>query len=116
MSNSWLSQVSLASLLAGERVDWQVLAQEAREWEAGAKLFGITPENVNQVMEERLSLLRCVFPDFKQLCENNLQVPTQTMLQALWDLWLPLGAKNCLKQKKFREGYDSGDFRSPGHG
>ncbi len=99
MSNSWLSQVSLASLLAGEREHWQVLAQEVRTWEAGAKLFGITPENVNQVVEERLSLLRCVFPDFKQLCENNLQIPTQTMLQALWDLWLPLGVKIASSRK-----------------
>ena len=37
MSNSWLNHVSLASLLAGENGDWQVLAQEARKWEVGSK-------------------------------------------------------------------------------
>ncbi len=71
--------------------------QEAREAaladELRAKAFGITPENVDEVIERRSHLLKSVFPAFSQFCQTTFQIEPQEMLQVLWDLWLPLGIK-----------------------
>ncbi|MDZ7952047.1 glycerate kinase [Nostoc sp. DedQUE09] len=58
-----------------------------------AKAFGITPENVDEMIERRSHLLKSVFPAFSEFCQATLQVLPQKMLQVLWDLWLPLGIK-----------------------
>jgi D-glycerate 3-kinase len=58
-----------------------------------AKAFGITPENVDEVIKERSHLLKSVLPAFSQFCQTTLQIEPQEMLQVLWDLWLPLGIK-----------------------
>ncbi|MCC5619018.1 glycerate kinase [Nostoc sp. CHAB 5836] len=58
-----------------------------------AKAFGITSENVDEVIERRSHLLKSVFPAFSRFCQTSLQVEPQEMLQVLWDLWLPLGIK-----------------------
>ncbi|MBD2559331.1 MULTISPECIES: glycerate kinase [Nostoc] len=69
--------------------------QEAREAALAdrlrAKAFGITPENVDEVIKERSHLLKSVLPAFSQFCQTSLKVEPQEMLQVLWDLWLPLG-------------------------
>jgi D-glycerate 3-kinase len=58
-----------------------------------AKAFGITPENVDEVIKERSHLLKSVLPAFSQFCQTTLQIEPQEMLQVLCDLWLPLGIK-----------------------
>ncbi|MDZ8084927.1 MAG: glycerate kinase [Nostoc sp. DedQUE12b] len=58
-----------------------------------AKAFGITLENVDEMIERRSHLLKSVFPAFSEFCQATLQVLPQEMLQVLWDLWLPLGIK-----------------------
>jgi D-glycerate 3-kinase len=58
-----------------------------------AKIFGITPENVAQVILDRSHLLKSVLPTFSQFCQTNLSMLSQAMLQVLWDLWLPLAIK-----------------------
>jgi D-glycerate 3-kinase len=58
-----------------------------------AKAFGITPENVDEVIKERSHLLKSVLPAFSEFCQTTLQIEPQEMLQVLWDLWLPLGIK-----------------------
>jgi D-glycerate 3-kinase len=71
--------------------------QEAREAALAdrlrAKAFGITPENVDEMIEERSHLLKSVFPAFSEFCQTTLHVQPKEMLQVLWDLWLPLGIK-----------------------
>ncbi|WP_442936761.1 glycerate kinase [Nostoc sp.] len=71
--------------------------QEAREAALRdglrAKAFGITPENVDEVIEKRSHLLKSVLPAFSQFCQTTFQIEPQEMLQVLWDLWLPLGIK-----------------------
>ncbi|WP_414571590.1 glycerate kinase [Nostoc sp. CCY 9925] len=73
---------------------WQ---QEAREAALAdglrAKAFGITPENVDEVIEKRSHLLKSVLPAFNEFCQTTLQREPKEMLQVLWDLWLPLGIK-----------------------
>lgn len=52
-----------------------------------AKAFGITPENVAQVIHERSHLLKSVYPALSQFCSTrNLQQDQWSM----WHLWLPL--------------------------
>jgi D-glycerate 3-kinase len=58
-----------------------------------AKAFGITPENVDEVIKERSHLLKSVLPAFNEFCQTTLQIEPNKMLQVLWDLWLPLGIK-----------------------
>ncbi|MBE9103801.1 glycerate kinase [Nostoc cf. edaphicum LEGE 07299] len=75
----------------------EIKKQEAREAELAdalrAKAFGITPENVDEMIEKRSHLLKSVFPAFSEFCQATLQVLPQEMLQVLWDLCLPLGIK-----------------------
>jgi len=87
----WFREI-LAGIEPGEI--WQ---QEVREAALAdnfrAKAFGITPENVDEVIQVRSQLLRSVLPAFSEFCQTTLQVQPQEMLQVLWDLWLPLGIK-----------------------
>ncbi|MEH2460352.1 glycerate kinase [Nostoc sp.] len=89
--NLWLGGI-LATGAVGET--WQ---QEARAAALAdrlrAKAFGITPENVDEVIERRSHLLKSILPAFSQFCQTTLQVQPKEMLQVLWDLWLPLGIK-----------------------
>jgi D-glycerate 3-kinase len=91
MISEWLNEF----LLTGETdAAWQVFAQEAALADPlRAKVFDITPYNVAQVIQERSHLLKSVLPAVSQFCQTNLQIPTQELLQVLWDLWLPLGIK-----------------------
>lgn len=89
--NLWVDEI-LATDAVGET--WQRKATEAALADTlRAKAFGITPENVDEVIEKRSHLLKSVFPAFSQFCLTNLQIEPQKMLQVLWDLWLPLGIK-----------------------
>ena len=74
--NSWLEQI------LGDAAE-TALADELR-----AKAFGITPENVAEVIQERAHLLRAVYPAFSQFCHTLHLQPSH--LQTLWNLWLPL--------------------------
>ncbi|MEH2242290.1 glycerate kinase [Nostoc sp.] len=89
--NLWLGEI-LATDAVGET--WQQQARVAALADKlRAKAFGITPENVDEVIERRSHLLKSVFPAFSQFCLTSLQIEPQKMLQVLWDLWLPLGIK-----------------------
>ncbi|MEH2314730.1 MAG: glycerate kinase [Nostoc sp.] len=89
--NLWVDEI-LATDAVGETLQQQarvaVLADTLR-----AKAFGITPENVDEVIKKRSHLLKSIFPAFSQFCLTSLQIEPQKMLQVLWDLWLPLGIK-----------------------
>ncbi|MBG1265019.1 glycerate kinase [Nostoc sp. WHI] len=89
--NLWLGEI-LATDAVGET--WQQQAREAALADKlRARAFGITPENVGEVIEERSHLLKSILPAFSQFCQTTFHVEPKEMLQVLWDLWLPLGIK-----------------------
>ncbi len=85
--NSWLSQI-LTETATGQ---WQQLAaQTALADTLRAKAFGITSENVAEVIKERSHLLKSVYPGFSQFCKTTLYLQPSQLLSTLWNLWLPL--------------------------
>jgi D-glycerate 3-kinase len=90
MSNQWLSDMIMA-----EKTDasWQELAQVALADPVRAKALNITTANVTEVIRTQSQLLTSIWPNFSNLCQNTLKTQPQTMLPALWELWLPLGIK-----------------------
>lgn len=56
-----------------------------------ARAFGITPENVREVIQTRSQLLPSVYPAIAALC-RSFQFKTSP-LELLWNLWLPLALK-----------------------
>ncbi len=86
-TNSWLNQM----LVNQAATHWQHLAAKAAlADELRAKAFGITLENVDEVIEARSHLLRSIYPAFSQFCQTSLHQPPSQMLETLWHLWLPL--------------------------
>ncbi len=84
--NSWLGQI----LTDEETAEWQQQAAETALADTlRASYFGITPENVDEVIQARSHLLRAIYPAFSQFCHTQHMQPTQ-LLEILWDLWLPL--------------------------
>ncbi|MDX2096495.1 MAG: glycerate kinase [Leptolyngbyaceae cyanobacterium bins.59] len=53
-----------------------------------AHAFGITDENWEAVLFDRLHLLRASYPNYQHLCQEQLQIPPD--LTPLWELWIPL--------------------------
>ena len=85
-----VSQIAWLNQLVDGAADgtWQPMAiQTALEDELRAKAFGITPENVGEVIKARSHLLRSVYPALSQCHTLHLQ-PSQ--LLDVWNLWLPL--------------------------
>jgi D-glycerate 3-kinase len=69
---------------------WQQLACEALADPLRAKAFGITAENVFDVIWARLQLLQSVYPARREFCQTTSQLPPDQQLETLWKLWLPL--------------------------
>lgn len=87
LPQTWLNQI-LVDRAADET--WQPLAvQTLLEDELRAKAFGITPENVGEVIKARSHLLRSVYPALSQ-CQNTLNLQPSQLLENAWNLWLPL--------------------------
>ncbi|MDZ7960815.1 MAG: glycerate kinase [Aulosira sp. DedQUE10] len=96
--NTWLSEI-WATDTATET--WQQKAREAALADTvRAQAFGITPENVDQVIQRRSHLLKSIQPAFSQFCQTTLQVQPQAMLHTLWELWLPLAIKLASQRQK----------------
>ncbi|QMS91590.1 glycerate kinase [Nostoc edaphicum CCNP1411] len=94
--------------------------QEAREAaladKSRAKAFGITPENVDEVIERRSHLLKSVLPAFNEFCETSLKIEPKEMLQVLWDLWLPLGIKLASQRQQLKRPLIQGILGGQGTG
>ncbi|AVH73621.1 glycerate kinase [Nostoc sp. 'Lobaria pulmonaria (5183) cyanobiont'] len=88
--NLWLSVLATNGMGETWKQEARVAALADR---LKAKAFGITPENVDEMIERRSHLLKSVFPAFSEFCQTTFKVEPQEMLQVLWDLWLPLGIK-----------------------
>ncbi len=85
--SSWLNQI----LADGAATQWQQMAiHSALADELRAKAFGITPENVGEVLLARSHLLRSVYPGLSQFCQNTHHLEQRQLLSTVWNLWLPL--------------------------
>ncbi|MEH1971835.1 MAG: glycerate kinase [Nostoc sp.] len=112
--NLWLDEI-LATDAVGET--WQQQARVAALADKlRAKAFGITPENVDEVIERRSHLLKSVFPAFSQFCQTSLQIEPKEMLQVLWDLWLPLGIKLASQRQQLERPLIQGILGGQGTG
>jgi D-glycerate 3-kinase len=65
-----------------------------------AKAFAITPENVEEIIENRFHLWQSIYPNLSEFCQTNLQVLPQEMWGMLWEYWLPLGIKIASHRQK----------------
>ncbi len=93
--------ISLAQIVsnwaAGHKpteLELQHLATEALASPQQAKAFGITPTNVEEMIQARSHLFQEVYPDVLSLLyfhstSTNQQAKTLSLL-SLWNLWLPL--------------------------
>lgn len=112
--NLWLGEI-LATDAVGET--WQQQARVAALADrVRAKAFGITPENVDEVIERRSHLLKSVLPAFSQFCLTTLQIEPKEMLQVLWDLWLPLGIKLASQRQQLERPLIQGILGGQGTG
>jgi D-glycerate 3-kinase len=76
MDKEWLNKILTRD------TSWQVLAQETELADPlRAKAFGITSDNVAEVVQRRGDLLKLVFSDFSRFCQTSLQTEPQGMLQ-----------------------------------
>ena len=94
-TTSWLGQI-----LIDPAEQWQQLATATELADTlRAKAFGITPENVGEVIKERSHLLKSVYPAFSQFCKTTRLQPSQ-LLETLWNLWLPLAIQLASYRKQ----------------
>ncbi|MHC5723231.1 MAG: glycerate kinase [Nostoc sp.] len=110
----WLGEI-LATDAVGETC-YQQAREAALVNKLRAKAFGITPENVDEVIKRRSHLLKSILPAFSQFCQTSLQVQPQEMLQVLWDLWLPLGIKLALQRQQLGRALIQGILGGQGTG
>ncbi|MBO3460688.1 glycerate kinase [Aetokthonos hydrillicola Thurmond2011] len=95
---SWLSQV--LNVTQAEE-SWQEEAKEAMLADTlHAKAFGITGENVDEVIQTRSHLLRSVLPSLSEFCQTTLRMQTYETLEVLWNVWLPLATKLASQRQK----------------
>ncbi len=96
---------------------WQKSAQvDALADTSRAKAFGITPENVAEVIHKRSHLFASFLPTFNDFCQTSLQVEPQTMLKVLWDLWLPLAIQLVSKHQQLGRPFIQGILGGQGTG
>lgn len=77
-------------------LEWQELIADALIPPQRAKVFGITPKNVEEMIKERTNLCQSVYTNILSLPSFSHQIsvsdPTNILL-SLWNLWLPLAIK-----------------------
>jgi D-glycerate 3-kinase len=95
-----------------------ILADNSR-----AKAFGITPQNIDVVIQERVELFKLVYPEFCEFCNNVLGVNPETMRSLrdvsrslLWDLWLPLGLQLAQRRQNMNRPLIQGILGGQGTG
>ncbi|QSJ16290.1 glycerate kinase [Nostoc sp. UHCC 0702] len=96
--NSWLAKILIADTAQTTWLQQARVATLANTFKA--KAFGITPANVDEVIQMRSHLLKSVMPAFSQFCQTSLHVPPEEMLEVLWDLWLPLAMRLASHRQK----------------
>ncbi|MGB7443523.1 MAG: glycerate kinase [Coleofasciculaceae cyanobacterium] len=95
MIQASLSQI-LNNWIAGETpspAEYQFLAARTLAKSDRGEAFGITPDNVKEVIETRSHLFQAVYRDILSLPSFTTTFPNQQALISLWDLWLPLATQ-----------------------
>jgi len=86
-TNSKLAQL-LTDLVAGSASDFQLkLTALTQASPQPNQAFGMTPDNVEEVIKERLPIFQAVYPQVLALPSSTNSAAT---LVTLWDFWLPL--------------------------
>lgn len=80
----WVSGNSLSGD-SREKLQVFALADELR-----AKAFGISSENVAELLDFRSHFFPQVYPQVIEYCQNKGFTSLPLILETLWDLWLPL--------------------------
>ncbi|MGD1909326.1 MAG: glycerate kinase [Rivularia sp. (in: cyanobacteria)] len=93
-----------------------ILISEAIADKSRAKAFGITPENAEANIHQRWDLLKLIYPAFKDLCQSTLQIEPNTILPALWDLWLPLAMQIAWRYQENQRPFIQGILGGQGTG
>lgn len=72
-----------------KKLESEILQDELR-----SQAFDITPQNVSVTVQNRLHLLRSVYPELRQ-CLTTLKIDSDRngVIATLWDLWLPLAMR-----------------------
>lgn len=70
--------------------DWQHLETQTLADRRRADAFGITPTNVTDSLRARSTLLRLVYPQVAQFCQQRFAVSPSLWQTTLWQFWLPL--------------------------
>ncbi|MBE9005246.1 glycerate kinase [Fortiea sp. LEGE XX443] len=94
---SWLREIIADDI---PELTWQQARVAELTDLSRAEAFGITPTNVDVIIQERSQLLKSVLPAFRQFCQTNLKVDIEEKLILLWDLWLPLGMKLAAQRQQ----------------
>jgi len=96
--NTWLSQILTAT---EAEQSWLPEAKEAALADSlRALAFGITLENVGEVLQARSHLLKSVQPDLSKFCQIIQPMQPDVMLETMWNLWLPLATKLALHRQQ----------------
>jgi D-glycerate 3-kinase len=105
--NNWVAGQTPTELV------WQQLVAETLASPQRAKAFGITSENLEQIIQSRLDLFQAIYPDVlsilsfpkdisrksREINQSQIQVeplrspksdPQSKIATSLWNLWLPL--------------------------
>ncbi|BAY13905.1 glycerate kinase [Calothrix sp. NIES-2098] len=112
--DSWLSEIFTTNTTTETWLRQAKAAALADNFRAQA--FGITPENVDEVIQARSQLLKSVLPAFREFCQTTVQVQPQAMLPILWDLWLPLAIKIASQRQKLGHPFIQGILGVQGTG
>jgi D-glycerate 3-kinase len=81
---SWISGNGLSAS------SWEKLKLWALADEFKAKAFGVTSENVAELLEWRSHLFQQLHPQVIEYCQNKGFDRRALILETLWELWLPL--------------------------
>ncbi|WP_200817559.1 glycerate kinase [Calothrix rhizosoleniae] len=112
--NAWLQDIFTITEL---NPTWQQQAIDATLTDKlRTKAFAITPENVEEVIENRFHLFKSIYPAFSQFCQTNLQIRPAKMLGILWDYWLPLGIKIASQRQQLGHPFIQGILGGQGTG
>lgn len=109
----WLKQILTTDAVELEAISYLgtiLLAHKLR-----AQAFGITSENVDQVLGERSQLLRKVYPAFSNLCQS-LRLQPDKLLTTLWDVWLPLAIQLASSRRQLHRPLIQGILGGQGTG
>lgn len=100
-------------------LEWQELITDALIPPQRAKVFGITPENVEEMIEERKNLYQSVYRNILSIPSFSHQISVSdsaNILLSLWNLWLPLAMELAASRKKLNRPLIQGILGGQGTG